>query len=235
MARTVLMVGAAATLGLGVADLSYLNLRLVPEVISQRAPPPEPAPEPSPRSPLEPTPSANQPRSVAFEAPAAAAESEPVAVGPEPVTAEPEPVIEPPEPVIEPPEPVAAEPEPVIEPPEPAPMPAPTVLHFASNSDSLPDGAHDALDGIVDLLSEHDGLRVYIDGHADERGSRAYNESLSKRRADQVADYLEARGVPLDRMSRQAFGESRPVVEGRDPAALAQNRRVEVVVKRGQP
>ncbi|MET0378049.1 MAG: OmpA family protein [Spongiibacteraceae bacterium] len=66
-----------------------------------------------------------------------------------------------------------------------------------------------------------------VTGHTDSTGSDKYNQALSKRRADAVADYLHSKGVALDsRFSTQGMGESQPVADNKTAAGRAENRRV---------
>lgn len=61
------------------------------------------------------------------------------------------------------------------------------------------------------MMKRKGDLKLYIEGHTDQRGSDAYNMGLSERRAQVVMDYLVKRGVAADRMQHTWFGESRPV------------------------
>lgn len=234
MARTALIVGAAAALGLGIADLSYLNLRLVPEVLGKKpslttdpiafampvAEPDEPPDEPPLAEPDQAP--VDEASGVPDQAPVDEAVVE---TDQAPVLAETDQA-----PVDE----AVAEPDqaPVDEPDE---LPERVVLRFPSASARLSSQAEARLDQLADELVHRDELHLVIAGHADERGSAAYNHDLGERRAERVARYLEGRGVSGDRMTRRSFGELRPAAEGRDPASLRRNRRVEIVVKRGQP
>ena len=61
------------------------------------------------------------------------------------------------------------------------------------------------------MLNRKVDLRLYIEGHTDQRGSDTYNMGLSERRAKAVMDYLVNRGVDASRMEHSWYGESRPV------------------------
>jgi len=67
-----------------------------------------------------------------------------------------------------------------------------------------------------------------IDGHTDARGTRAFNNELSIRRADAVVRFLEEHGIDRSRLRATGYGEDRPRVD--DPFA-AINRRVEATLK----
>ncbi len=81
-------------------------------------------------------------------------------------------------------------------------------------------------------LVDHPDLRVTLEGHTDERGSREYNVALGEARAKAVARLLEVNGVPADRIRVVSYGEEKPVALGHDEAAWAKNRRVEIVYGR---
>ena len=65
-------------------------------------------------------------------------------------------------------------------------------------------------------------------GHTDRSGSVTYNMGLAERRNASVQAYLAGRGVPEDRISSEAFGESQPRVPTADGVRELQNRRVEI-------
>ena len=67
------------------------------------------------------------------------------------------------------------------------------------------------LDEVVDILNANSGLRVIFEGHTDSIGSADYNMGLSKRRAQSVKAYIEAKGVSADRLASVGYGEEKPV------------------------
>jgi len=74
-------------------------------------------------------------------------------------------------------------------------------------------------------LKQYGSVRVVIEGHADERGTREYNLALGERRANAQKDYLVALGIPAARLSTVSYGKERPAVLGSNEAAWSQNRR----------
>ena len=72
-------------------------------------------------------------------------------------------------------------------------------------------------------------MKVRLEGHTDERGTREYNIGLGERRAQAVRRALMLQGVGEAQISTVSFGEERPAVAGDDEAAWAQNRRVEIL------
>lgn len=86
------------------------------------------------------------------------------------------------------------------------------------------------LDAQAAWLVANPNVRVTIEGHCDERGTREYNLALGERRANAAANYLAQRGVASSRMTVISYGKERPVALGSDPASWAQNRRAVTVV-----
>ena len=75
-------------------------------------------------------------------------------------------------------------------------------------------------------LAGRSDLRVRLEGHADERGSREYNIGLGERRALAVRRVLLVQGASAGQISVVSFGEERPAALGSNEAAYRQNRRV---------
>jgi peptidoglycan-associated lipoprotein len=78
-------------------------------------------------------------------------------------------------------------------------------------------------------LRQYAQVRVTIEGHADERGTREYNLALGERRANAAKNYLVSLGIPESRVSTISFGKERPEATGSDESAWAQNRRAVTV------
>ncbi len=83
------------------------------------------------------------------------------------------------------------------------------------------------------LASDH-GLKVRLEGNTDERGSAEYNVALGERRAQAVKRALLLQGATEGQLTTVSYGEERPVAEGHDETAWAQNRRVEIVYLGGR-
>ena len=83
---------------------------------------------------------------------------------------------------------------------------------------------------LAEFLKKHPDRQVLIEGHTDDRGSDAYNETLSRRRAEAVANALAAMGVPSPRVTAVGYGESYPVAANTTDTNRALNRRVEVYI-----
>lgn len=100
---------------------------------------------------------------------------------------------------------------------------------FDTNAATLKPGAALTIDRLAKFLEQNADTRLLIEGHTDSTGSEAYNEELSRRRAQAVANDLESRGVPSTRLEVIGRGEGYPVAENSSPAGRQQNRRVEIV------
>jgi len=100
---------------------------------------------------------------------------------------------------------------------------------FDTAAATLKPGAGAVLDRVAGFLKENDGTKVLIEGHTDSRGSDGYNEQLSQRRAQAVADGLAFRGIDRNRVEAVGRGEALPVASNDTMAGQQQNRRVELV------
>jgi peptidoglycan-associated lipoprotein len=78
-------------------------------------------------------------------------------------------------------------------------------------------------------LAKNPTVKVRLEGHADERGSREYNIGLGERRGQAVRRALLLTGVAEAQLSTVSYGEERPASAGSDEQAYGQNRRVEIV------
>jgi outer membrane protein OmpA-like peptidoglycan-associated protein len=126
--------------------------------------------------------------------------------------------------------PVAAAP-PAAAPPAAAPPAAFNAVHFAPGKSEIPTDEMVNIAKVADYMKQHAGAFVMLDGHADPRGTNAYNAALSQRRADAVRDALVQAGVPAERITTVASGEGRPVCTEQTEACLQAKRRVEVYVR----
>jgi outer membrane protein OmpA-like peptidoglycan-associated protein len=96
---------------------------------------------------------------------------------------------------------------------------------------TLSDEAKQDLDKLATDIKSGKRFFIAVEGYTDSVGSRQYNEALSRRRADAVVEYLVAKhDVPIYRIHMIGLGQERPVDEGKNRAARAKNRRVEVKV-----
>ena len=104
-------------------------------------------------------------------------------------------------------------------------------VFFATNKDQVLKRSYATLELVADLLKKNPWIeRLRIEGHTDDRGSDAFNEDLSARRAASVMRFLVTQGVAAERLERQGFGESRPIASNKTAKGRAKNRRVVFVI-----
>lgn len=106
------------------------------------------------------------------------------------------------------------------------------VVYFEFDRSDIPSEHLNTLDAHARYLVENPGVKIRLEGHADERGSREYNIGLGDRRAQAVRRILLFQGVANDQVETVSYGEERPAVEGHNEQAYAKNRRVEIVYVR---
>jgi len=111
-------------------------------------------------------------------------------------------------------------------------------VNFDYDKATLRPDAVAILNEAVQILQRYPELRVEVAGHTDSRGTDAYNQALSERRARAVYDYLTSNGIDASRLvGPNGYGESRPIApnenpDGSDnPEGRAQNRRTELNVQ----
>jgi len=103
-------------------------------------------------------------------------------------------------------------------------------VHFSTDMYDVDPEARAILDSQVAWLQKFTNVRITVEGHADERGTREYNLALGDRRANAAKNYLATRGIAPERISTISYGKERPVAMGSDEASWAQNRRAVTVV-----
>lgn len=104
------------------------------------------------------------------------------------------------------------------------------IMYFDFDSNEIKPKIQEQLDRAVAWLKQHVNKTIVIEGHADERGTREYNQALGQRRAQAVADYLVAAGIAPNRLSIISYGSDRPAVVGSDELHWLFNRRAVVVL-----
>ena len=102
------------------------------------------------------------------------------------------------------------------------------VIYFDYDSSNIKPEYQAVVNAHAALLAAYPNLKVKLEGHADERGSREYNVALSERRGYAVQDYVLLKGVKLDQVEVIGYGEEIPAVFGHDESAWGKNRRVEI-------
>ena len=98
-------------------------------------------------------------------------------------------------------------------------------VFFATNKSILTTSSRDTLRKQAAWMRKNKDIKVTVEGHADERGTREYNLALGERRANAVKDYLLTYGISGGRVAVISYGKERPVNSGSSPLAWSQNRR----------
>jgi peptidoglycan-associated lipoprotein len=103
------------------------------------------------------------------------------------------------------------------------------VIYFDFDSYEIQSQYRDVITAHARNLARTGTIKVRLEGHTDERGSREYNIGLGERRAQAVRRALMLQGGGDPQIVTVSYGEERPAQAGSDEAAWARNRRVEFV------
>ncbi|WP_455208139.1 OmpA family protein [Kaarinaea lacus] len=106
-----------------------------------------------------------------------------------------------------------------------AQLPSTHILYFDTDHYQLLDEQREILKQHAEFLLAHPGMTLVINGHADVRGTEAYNQVLSEKRAQSVYALLSELGVEQSQLKKTGFGELQPL---RDKNQWDENRRVEL-------
>lgn len=103
--------------------------------------------------------------------------------------------------------------------------------YFDFDQAELNAAAKAQLDRLVSFMDSYPAVRIAVEGHCDQRGTREYNLALGERRANAVRNYLVSNGVSAARIQTISYGKERPAAFGTGEAVWRQNRRAEIVIK----
>lgn len=101
------------------------------------------------------------------------------------------------------------------------------MIHFDFDKYDIKKEAADVLKEIADYLKANPDVRVLIEGHCDERGTREYNLQLGMRRAESAKKYLVDLGIDEKRLETISYGKDKPLIDEHNEEAWAKNRRCE--------
>lgn len=102
-------------------------------------------------------------------------------------------------------------------------------LPFDTGKYNLKPESQAIMDEIETMLKMDANIKISIEGHTDNVGSPASNQTLSENRAKAVKDALVAKGIAADRLKSQGWGQDKPIADNRTEDGRAKNRRVEIV------
>lgn len=103
-------------------------------------------------------------------------------------------------------------------------------INFDFDSYRLRPESYSPLDDVALMLKSFPEMRIKIIGHTDDKGSDEYNDRLSLNRSKSVARYLNSKGIAMDRMETEGFGEKYPIDTNETEEGCFNNRRVEIEV-----
>ena len=106
-------------------------------------------------------------------------------------------------------------------------------VHFGYDQYNVEDSDKSLLGRQAQWLAKYPAVRVSVEGHADERGTREYNLALGARRANAVKEFLVSVGVSTARIDTVSYGKERPICTESNEACWTQNRRGVTVVTGG--
>ena len=98
-------------------------------------------------------------------------------------------------------------------------------IYFDFDQSTLTPEAQGILKAKAEFMRMNPGIKVTIEGHADERGTNEYNLALGDRRANSAKGFLISLGVSNARLNTISYGEEKPIVSGQTEAAWGKNRR----------
>jgi len=103
-------------------------------------------------------------------------------------------------------------------------------ITFETDSYNLRPSFYETLNAVGLVLAKYVDTSMRVTGHTDDTGARQYNQTLSERRAQSVADYLVTQNVARTRMLVQGMAFDQPIADNGTSQGRAQNRRVELYI-----
>lgn len=106
-------------------------------------------------------------------------------------------------------------------------------IFFEFDKSNITEQGARELDKLVRVMNEHPDMVILVRAHTDTKGSDAYNQRLSERRAQSTVQYVVSKGINKDRITGKGFGESEPKIDCNDNCTEeqnAQNRRSEFII-----
>ncbi len=101
-------------------------------------------------------------------------------------------------------------------------------ITFDSNKYLIKGEFTPVLDSVAKVLYKFTDTNLRVSGHTDSTGKKSYNQMLSEKRADSVANYLMTKEIPRARLISRGYADELPVAGNDTAAGRAQNRRVEL-------
>jgi outer membrane protein OmpA-like peptidoglycan-associated protein len=106
------------------------------------------------------------------------------------------------------------------------------LVFYQTDKYELQKESNKELERLVRFMKETPSAVVEISGHTDSQGDDEYNQKLSERRAHAVVEYLSKRGILTSRLKATGYGETKSVSTNTTEEGRANNRRVEMTVRK---
>ncbi len=104
-------------------------------------------------------------------------------------------------------------------------------VYFDLNKSLLKQEGKNTLDAVAKKLKSQEDVKIVIEGHCDERGTREYNLALGQRRAESVKKYLVEKGIKAGSIKTISYGKEQPEFIGSGEEVWSKNRRGVIIVK----
>lgn len=101
---------------------------------------------------------------------------------------------------------------------------------FDVNSNKVKPEGEANITKLADILKKYDDTEVLIEGHTDSSGEDKYNDELSVKRANSVAELVKQKGIENSRLNTKGYGEKQPIATNETTEGKAQNRRVDIAI-----
>jgi outer membrane protein OmpA-like peptidoglycan-associated protein len=102
-------------------------------------------------------------------------------------------------------------------------------INFETGKSDIKPESQKIIDQVASMLVQNNGLKVSIEGHTDNVGTPASNQTLSTGRANAVVAALINKGIEKSRLTAKGWGQTKPVADNKTEDGKAKNRRVEIV------
>jgi len=102
-------------------------------------------------------------------------------------------------------------------------------IHFDTGKATIQPDSEKILSEIAKLLEQNADLKLRVEGHTDNQGNAAANQTLSEKRAQAVVAWLVAHDVSASRLTAVGLGQTKPVADNSTPEGRTKNRRVDLV------
>ena len=102
-------------------------------------------------------------------------------------------------------------------------------INFETGKSVIKPESQSIIDQMAEMLKTDASIKISIEGHTDNVGTAAANQTLSQNRAKAVMDAIIAKGIDKARLSSKGWGQNKPVADNSTEEGKARNRRVEIV------